>query len=90
MSTEDRAISRIVAAISNGMRVVPSSAAMTRGRADGSVQPDPCRRQAQDLGMPTIIVPKAAPVSARRPDRGPQGTEVRTFFAEALTVTSRR
>src|SRR4029079_9668673 len=95
MSAEEAgwAISRIVNAhMSNGIRVVsvqrgydPRDFALMAFGGAGAVH---AGVQAQDLGMPTIIVPKAAPVFCAFGDliADLKVTEVRTFFAEALTV----
>jgi N-methylhydantoinase A len=95
MTTVDAAwaISRIVNAnMANGIRVVsvqrgydPRDFALMAFGGAGAVH---AGVQAQDLGMPTIIVPKAAPVFCAFGDliADLRVTEVRTFFAEALTV----
>ena len=95
MSTQEAAwaISRIVNAnMSNGIRVVsvqrgydPRDFALMAFGGAGAVH---AGVQAQDLGIPTIIVPKAAPVFCAFGDliADLRVTEVRTFFAEALTV----
>ena len=95
MSTEEAAwaVSRIVNAnMSNGIRVVsvqrgydPRDFALMAFGGAGAVH---AGVQAQDLGMPTIIVPKAAPVFCAFGDliADLKVTEVRTFFAEALAV----
>ena len=95
MTTEEAAwaISRIVNAnMSNGIRVVsvqrgydPRDFALMAFGGAGAVH---AGVQAQDLGMPTIIVPKAAPVFCAFGDliADLKVTEVRTFFAEAASV----
>jgi N-methylhydantoinase A len=95
MSTVDAAwaVSRIVNAnMANGIRVVsiqrgydPRDFALMAFGGAGAVH---AGVQAQDLAMPTIIVPKAAPVFCAFGDliADLRVTEVRTFFAEALTV----